>query len=417
MFDVDKIRGDFPLLSQSPQGRRLVYLDNAATTQKPAVVIEAIGRFYETCNANVHRGAYALAEAATEAYERARRRVARFLHAPGPEGIIFTRNATEAINLVAYSWGLSQLKPGDEILLTEMEHHSNLVPWHLVAARTGARIRAVPLREDYELDLEAFYRLLSARTRLVALVHVSNVLGTINPVREFVQAAHDLGALVLVDGAQAVPHMPVDVQELGVDFYAFSGHKICGPTGIGVLYGRPELLEAMPPFLGGGDMINEVWVDRSTYAELPHKFEAGTPHLAGAVGLEVALDYVEGIGLDRIGAWSRRLADRAARELSSIPGVRVYRPREGSGVVSFTLAGVHAHDLATVLDAEGVAIRAGHHCAQPLMRRLGLQATARASFYLYNTEEEVEALLEAVRKAARLFAPLVERAIRSPVQG
>ncbi len=417
MFDVDKIRGDFPLLSQSPQGRRLVYLDNAATTQKPAVVIEAIGRFYETCNANVHRGAYALAEAATEAYERARRRVARFLHAPGPEGIIFTRNATEAINLVAYSWGLSQLKPGDEILLTEMEHHSNLVPWHLVAARTGARIRAVPLREDYELDLEAFYRLLSARTRLVALVHVSNVLGTINPVREFVQAAHDLGALVLVDGAQAVPHMPVDVQELGVDFYAFSGHKICGPTGIGVLYGRPELLEAMPPFLGGGDMINEVWVDRSTYAELPHKFEAGTPHLAGAVGLEVALDYVEGIGLDRIGAWSRRLADRAARELSSIPGVRVYRPREGSGVVSFTLAGVHAHDLATVLDAEGVAIRAGHHCAQPLMRRLGLQATARASFYLYNTEEEVEALLEAVRKAARLFAPLVEKAIRSPVQG
>ncbi len=417
MFDVDKIRGDFPLLSQSPQGRRLVYLDNAATTQKPAVVIEAIGRFYETCNANVHRGAYALAEAATEAYECARRRVARFLHAPGPEGIIFTRNATEAINLVAYSWGLSQLKPGDEILLTEMEHHSNLVPWHLVAARTGARIRAVPLREDYELDLEAFYRLLSARTRLVALVHVSNVLGTINPVREFVQAAHDLGALVLVDGAQAVPHMPVDVQELGVDFYAFSGHKICGPTGIGVLYGRPELLEAMPPFLGGGDMINEVWVDRSTYAELPHKFEAGTPHLAGAVGLEVALDYVEGIGLDRIGAWSRRLADRAARELSSIPGVRVYRPREGSGVVSFTLAGVHAHDLATVLDAEGVAIRAGHHCAQPLMRRLGLQATARASFYLYNTEEEVEALLEAVRKAARLFAPLVERAIRSPVQG
>ncbi len=417
MFDVDKIRGDFPLLSQSPQGRRLVYLDNAATTQKPAVVIEAIGRFYETCNANVHRGAYALAEAATEAYERARRRVARFLHAPGPEGIIFTRNATEAINLVAYSWGLSQLKPGDEILLTEMEHHSNLVPWHLVAARTGARIRAVPLREDYELDLEAFYRLLSARTRLVALVHVSNVLGTINPVREFVQAAHDLGALVLVDGAQAVPHMPVDVQELGVDFYAFSGHKICGPTGIGVLYGRPELLEAMPPFLGGGDMINEVWVDRSTYAELPHKFEAGTPHLAGAVGLEVALDYVEGIGLDRIGAWSRRLADRAARELSSIPGVRVYRPREGSGVVSFTLAGVHAHDLATVLDAEGVAIRAGHHCAQPLMRRLGLQATARASFYLYNTEEEVEALLEAVHKAARLFAPLVERAIRSPVQG
>ncbi|MCS7155161.1 MAG: cysteine desulfurase [Bacteroidota bacterium] len=413
MLDVERIREDFPLLTHPPGGKPLAYLDNAATTQKPRSVLEAIERFYTTQNANVHRGAYALAEAATEAYERARRRVADFIGAPGPEAIIFTRNTTEAINLVAYSWGLSRLKPGDEILLTEMEHHANLVPWHLVAERTGARIRAVPLREDLQLDWDAFLQLLSPRTRIVAVTHVSNVLGTVNPISEIVRVAHACGAVVLVDGAQAVPHCRVNVRELEVDFYAFSGHKMCGPTGIGVLYGRPELLEAMPPFLGGGDMINEVWIDRSTYAELPHKFEAGTPHMAGAVGLEAAIAYLEAIGLEAIGSWSCALADRAAEALGQIPGVRVYRPKAGSGVVSFVLAGVHAHDLATVLDCEGVAVRAGHHCAQPLMRRLGLEATTRASFYFYNTDSELELLLEAVRKAAQLFSPLVERELKA----
>jgi len=404
-LDVWAVRRDFPILHQEVNGHPLVYLDNAASSQKPLRVIEAIDAYYRRYNANVHRGIHKLSEEATTAYEDARRKVARFINARTPKEVIFTRNTTESINLVAYSWGRANIREGDEILLTQMEHHSNLVPWQLLAQEKGARLRFIPVTDDGLLDLDAMDELITERTRLVSVVHMSNVLGTINPVEEIIHRAHEAGALVLLDGAQSVPHLKVDVQALDCDFLAFSGHKMCGPTGIGVLYGKRELLEAMPPFLGGGDMIREVYLERSTWNSLPWKFEAGTPSIAQGIGLGYAVDYLTEIGMDAIHAHEQEVAAYALSRLSEIPGITIYGPpvKLRGGVVSFNLEGVHPHDMATILDAEGVAIRAGHHCAQPLMRRLGVVATARASFYLYNTCEEVDALVRAVEKARQVF--------------
>ncbi len=386
-------REDFPLLAENPQW---VYLDSAATSQKPKRVLEALDRFYRTQNANVHRGAYRLAQMATEAYEEARRRLARFLGAR-PEEIVFVRNTTEALNLVAYAWGLRHLKEGDGILVTEMEHHAGLVPWHLVAGLTGARIRAIPLTEEGRLDLSGLDELLDG-AKVVSLVHMSNVLGTINPVSEIAQRAKAAGALMVVDGAQSAPHLPVDVKALGVDFFALSGHKMLGPTGAGVLYGRYEVLEGLMPFLGGGEMIREVHLDRSTYAPPPQRFEAGTPPVAEAVALGEAAAYLMEIGMERVFAHDRELLLYALGRLEEVPHLKVYGPRgeDRGGVIPFTLGRLHPHDLATLLDAEGIAVRAGHHCAQPLHRKLGLVATARASFYLYNTKEEVDRFVEAL---------------------
>ena len=404
-LDVWAVRHDFPILHQEVHGHPLVYLDNAASSQKPLRVIEAIDDYYRRYNANVHRGIHKLSEEATTAYEEARKKVARFINARSPKEVIFTRNTTESINLVAYSWGRANIREGDEILLTEMEHHSNLVPWQLLAQEKGARLRFVPITDDGLLDLDALDGLLTERTKLVSVVHMSNVLGTINPVAEIVRRAHEVGALVLLDGAQSVPHLRVDVQALDCDFLAFSGHKMCGPTGIGVLYGKRELLEAMPPFLGGGDMIREVHLERSTWNSLPWKFEAGTPSIAQGIGLGYAVDYLTEIGMEAIHAHEREVTAYALSRLSEIPGITLYGPpvKLRGGVVSFNLEGVHPHDIATILDSEGVAIRAGHHCAQPLMRRLGVVATARASFYLYNTCEEVDVLVRAVEKAKQIF--------------
>ncbi len=404
-LDVWAVRRDFPVLHQEVHGHPLVYLDNAASSQKPLRVIEAIDAYYRRYNANVHRGIHKLSEEATTAYEEARQKVARFINARSPKEVVFTRNATESINLVAYSWGRANIREGDEILLTEMEHHSNLVPWQLLAQEKGARLRFIPVTDDGLLDLDALDTLLTERTKLVSVVHMSNVLGTINPVAEIVHRAHEVGALVLLDGAQSVPHLKVDVQALDCDFLAFSGHKMCGPTGIGVLYGKREILEAMPPFLGGGDMIREVHLEWSTWNSLPWKFEAGTPSIAQGIGLGYAVDYLTEIGMEAIHAHEQEVTAYALSRLSEIPGITLYGPpaKLRGGVVSFTLEGVHPHDIATILDAEGVAIRAGHHCAQPLMRRLGVVATARASFYLYNTCEEVDALVRAVEKAKQIF--------------
>jgi cysteine desulfurase/selenocysteine lyase len=402
-MDLSALREDFPLIAKNPH---LVYLDSAATSQKPKRVIEALKRYYEELNANVHRGAYRLSVAATEAYEEARRRMARFLKAEERE-VIFVRNTTEAMNLVAYAWGLRNLKEGDEVLVTEMEHHAGLVPWHLVAGLTGARVKAIPLTEEGRLDLSALDGLLSERTRVVSLVHMSNVLGTINPVAEIAKKAKAAGALVVVDGAQSAPHLPVDVKALGADFFALSGHKMLGPTGAGVLWGRYEVLEGMMPFLGGGEMIREVFVDRSTYAPPPGRFEAGTPPIAEAIALGEAAQYLMEVGMERVYAHDRALLDYALKRLEEVPHLRVYGPQgpDRGGVIPFTLGRLHAHDLATFLDEEGIAVRAGHHCAQPLHRRLGLAATARASFYLYNTREEVDRFVEALlRIAARMSA-------------
>ncbi|MGQ9753962.1 MAG: cysteine desulfurase [Thermaceae bacterium] len=400
-MDPHLLRQDFPLIAGKSD---LVYLDSAATSQKPRVVLEALEEFYKTLNANVHRGAYGLSVAATMAYEEARKTLARFLGAQLEE-IIFVRNTTEAMNLVAYAWGLRNLKEGDEVLVTEMEHHAGLVPWHLVASYTGARIRAIPITEEGRLDLSQLDRLLSERTKVVSLVHMSNVLGTVNPVAEIAKKAKEVGALVVVDGAQSAPHMPVDVKALGVDFFALSGHKMLGPTGAGVLYGRYEVLEAMGPFLGGGEMIQEVHLDRSTYASPPQRFEAGTPPIAEAVALAKAAEYLMGIGLEVVWNHDRSLVEYALERLSEIPEVRTFGPRgpDRGGVIAFTLGRLHAHDLATALDQEGVAVRAGHHCAQPLHRRLGVAATARASFYLYNTHEEVDRFIEALKKVRDYF--------------
>lgn len=406
MIDAAAIRKDFPVLDRKINGRRLVYLDSAASSQKPRAVIEAMGRFFERHNANVHRGIYVLSEEATELYEEARRKTARFINAPEPETVIFTKNATEAINLVAYSWARHNLQPGDEIVTSPIEHHSNLVPWQLAARATGAKLRWFDVTDDGRLDLTNLDELINEKTRLVAVTQASNVLGTIVPVETIAAAARRHGAVVLVDGAQSTPHMAVDVQQLGCDFFAFSGHKMLGPTGIGVLYGRRELLEAMPPFLAGGDMISTVSLEGSEWNELPYKFEAGTPPIAEVVGLGAAVDYLTDLGMDAVTAHEQKLLNYAVPRLEEIPGLTVYGPRDvhqRAGLITFNIDDVHPHDLATVLNDEAVAIRAGHHCAQPIMDWLGVPATARASFYVYNTEEDVDRLVAALRVAKEFF--------------
>jgi cysteine desulfurase/selenocysteine lyase len=389
-----------------------VYLDNAATTQKPRQVIEALVRYYETSNANIHRGIHTLATRATEQYEDARRKVARFIGARGPEEVVFTRNATEAINLVARAWGDEHIGEGDEIVLTLMEHHSNIVPWQLLARRKGATLRYAGITDDGKLDPDELRRLIGPQTKLVAVTQMSNVLGTINPVADIAEMAHRAGALLLVDGAQSVPHLPVDVQALGADFLAFSAHKMLGPTGVGVLWARAELLEAMPPFLGGGDMIAVVRPESSTWAELPHKFEAGTPNIADVIAFGAAVDYLEGIGMSNVRRHEEELTELALERLRRVAGVRIFGPSSASergGVVSFAMEAAHPHDVATIADGYGVAIRAGHHCAQLLMRALGVPATSRASFSIYNDVDDIEALVEALEGVNRVFGEGRER--------
>lgn len=399
------LREDFPILHQQVHGHPLVYLDNAATSQKPRAVIDALRRYYEQDNANVHRGIHELSHRATVAYENARVRAARFLNAAGPEEILFTRGTTEGINLVANTWGATHLRPGDRILLTEMEHHSNLVPWQLLAARTGARLSFLPVTGDEgHLDLAQLDRLLTPEVKLFAFTHISNTLGTVNPVEELCARAHAVGALTLVDAAQSAGHRLLDVRALGCDFLAFSGHKICGPTGIGILWGRRALLEAMPPWQGGGDMISNVDFHESRWNTLPHKFEAGTPHIAGAIGLAAAMDYLDTVGRDRIWRHDQELARYAYERLSRLPGIRLFGPRTGrAAVVSFLLDDIHAHDVVTVADQFGVALRGGHHCNQPLMKKLGVTATARASFYFYNTPAEVDRLVAVLDEIRKFF--------------
>jgi cysteine desulfurase / selenocysteine lyase len=398
------IRSDFPILGRQEHGHRLVYLDNAATTQKPRQVLDAILNYYSTSNANVHRGAYGLAVAATEAYEAARAAVGRFTNAWATEGVVFTRGTTEAINLVAGSWGRANVKAGDTVVVTAMDHHSNLVPWQILCGERGATVRMVEVTADGRIDLLDFGRALEARPRVVAFPYVSNSLGTVNPAAELTRLAHAAGAVVVVDGAQGTPHLKVDVQTLGCDFYALSGHKMLGPMGSGALIAKPDLLEAMPPYHGGGEMIERVWDDHSTWNMIPHKFEGGTPNVEGAVGLAAAIAYLERIGMDKIAAHEQALARTAIERLSEIEGITVYGPKEHrAGVVPFTYGDIHPHDLATILDRDGVCIRAGHHCTQPLMRRLGVAATARASFYIYNDVDDIDALVAAVRKAGQLF--------------
>jgi cysteine desulfurase/selenocysteine lyase len=400
-------REDFPILAREVHGKPLVYLDSAASAQKPRQVLEAMENFQRTSYANIHRGAYTLSEEATAAYEGARKKVARFINARNVREVVWTRNTTESINLVANSWGGANLKVGDVVLLSEIEHHSNIVPWQLIAARTGARLAYIPVTDGGELDQEAYARLLETeRPKLVAVTQMSNVLGTLPPVREMIAQAHAVGALVLLDGAQSVPHLPVDVRALDCDFLAFSGHKMLGPSGIGVLWARRELLEAMPPFLGGGDMIREVSLHSSTWNDLPWKFEAGTPAITEAVGLGAAVDYLSALGMEQVHAHEQALTAYALERLAAVPDLTVYGPpaeRRG-GVCSFTLGDIHAHDLATILDNAGVAVRAGHHCAQPLMERYHIPATARASFYVYTTAAEIDALAEGLMQAREIFA-------------
>jgi cysteine desulfurase/selenocysteine lyase len=403
-FDVRRIRDDFPLLRQQVHGKPLVYLDNAATTQKPQAVIDALVRFYTTDNSNVHRGVHLLSGRATAAFEAARVKVQHFLHAAQSCEIIFVRGATEAINLVAQTYGRRHVQAGDEIVISAMEHHSNIVPWQMLCEEKQARLRVVPINDRGEIPLEEYARLLGPRTRLVAVVHVSNALGTINPVRQIIELAHRQGVPVLVDGAQAVPHMTVDVQELDCDFYAFSGHKVYGPTGIGVLYGKAGLLGAMPPYQGGGDMISSVTFEKTTYNTLPHKFEAGTPHVAGAIGLGAAIDYLSATGVENVARHEQELLGYATAALARVPGVRLIgTARERAGAVSFILEGVHPHDIGTILDREGIAIRTGHHCAQPVMERFGVPATARASLACYNTRDDIDVLVEGMHKVKEVF--------------
>jgi len=405
-LDLARIRADFPILAREVRpGVPLVYLDSTATSQKPLSVLEAMDTYYRRSNANVHRGIHALAEEATALYEGARGRVAKFIRARSTREIIFTRNTTEAINLVAYSWGRANVRAGDAVVITEMEHHSNIVPWQMLAAEKGATLKVIPISDDGELDLAAFEAILRQSPKIVCLAHMSNVLGTINPVTEIAAKAHAAGALVLVDGAQSVPHFPVDVQALGVDFLAFSAHKMCGPTGIGILWARQELLEAMPPFLGGGDMIKRVYLHEFKANELPHKFEAGTPAIAEAVGFGAAVDYLAAVGMEAIHAHEQEIIAYALERLEEVPGVKVYGPsaEKKGGVAAFSLDGAHPHDVAQVLDRYGIAIRAGHHCAMPLHDRLNLPATSRASFYLYNTHEEVDQLIEGLYKVKKMF--------------
>jgi len=403
-LDAERLRREFPILQQRVGGKPLVYLDNAATTQKPRAVIDAVARFYAEDYANIHRGVYALSERATQAYEAARTRVRRFINAGDDREIIFVRGTTEAINLLAYSFSRLRVQAGDEIVISAMEHHSNLVPWQIACAERGAVLRVAPINDDGELLLDEYERLLRPRTRLVAIAHVSNALGTVNPVRAIVARAHDAGIPVLIDGAQAVPHLPVDVQALDCDFYAFSGHKLYGPSGIGVLYGKAALLDAMPPYQSGGDMISAVAFEKTNYNRIPYKFEAGTPHIAGAVGLGAALDYVEAIGIERITAYEADLLAYATMRLSETARLRwIGTARQKACVLSFVLDGMHPHDVATVLDHEGVAVRAGHHCAQPLMRRFGVPGTVRASLALYNTREEIDVLVTGLERALEIL--------------
>src|SRR5438874_5214637 len=407
MFDPKVVRKDFPILERRVHGDKpLVWLDNASTTQKPRRVIESLVDFYEHHNSNVHRGVYALAEEATELYEGARAKIAAFIGAAGKHEIVFTRSATESLNLVANAWGRANLKPGDKVVVTEMEHHSNLIPWQLVTQATGAQIVPWPITDEGFLDLEAMPRVLDG-AKIVCVSQMSNVLGTINPIRRVADAAHAVGALVLVDGAQGVPHLITDVAEMDADFLAFSGHKMLGPTGSGGLWARAELLEAMPPFLGGGEMILEVWIDHATYNEIPYKFEAGTPNIAQSIGLGAAVDYLNDLGMEDVRAHEIEIVSYALEELQKIDGLKVFGPADPTkrgGVVSFWMEDLHPHDLATIVDTEGLAIRAGHHCAQPLMRVLGVPATSRASFYVYNTNDDVDALVAALGKARETFA-------------
>ena len=403
-WDVERIRKDFPILSQEVHGRPLVYLDNAATTQKPHAVIEALERYYAADNANVHRGVHLLSERATQAYEAARSRIRRFLNAAEDREIVFVRGTTEAINLVAQTYGRRMVGPGDEILITALEHHSNIVPWQMLCEEKGAALRVAPIDDAGEVDLDAYERLLGPRTRLVAIAHCSNALGTVLPIDRMIEAAHRQGVPVLVDGAQAMAHVPVDVQALGCDFYAFSGHKVYGPTGIGALYGKAALLESMPPFQGGGDMIKAVTFEKTVYNDLPYKFEAGTPNIAGAIGLGAALEYLDGLGRDRAAAYEHDLLAYGTERLSAIPGVRLIgTAREKASVLSFVMEGAHAHDVGTILDREGIAVRTGHHCAMPVMTRFGLAATTRASVALYNTREELDALCAGLGKVREIF--------------
>jgi cysteine desulfurase/selenocysteine lyase len=403
-YDVERVRRDFPILSTTVNGHPLVYLDSAASAQRPLQVLRAVEDYETHSHANVHRGVHALSQAATAAYEGARERVRRFINAGSTREIIFTRGTTEAINLVAQAWARNRLHAGDEILITALEHHANIVPWQMVCEQTGCTLKVAPINRRGELEFEAFLKLLGPRTRLVAVAHVSNALGTILPVERIVAAAHAAGALVLIDGAQAVPHARVDVRALGADFYTFSGHKLYAPTGIGVLYGRQELLTAMPPWQGGGDMILTVSFEKSTYNDLPWKFEAGTPNMSGAVGLAAAMDYIESLGIDAIAAHEAHLLELATAALTNIPGIELIgTAAHKAAVLSFTMKGVHAHDLGTILDSQGVAVRTGHHCAMPVMTFFGVPATARASFGCYNTEGEVAALVSALRKAREVF--------------
>jgi len=404
-FDVARVRRDFPILNQQVHGKPLVYLDNAATSQKPQVVIDTLTRYYTTENSNVHRGVHTLSQQATEEYEGVRTKVRQFINAADDREIIYVRGTTEGINLVAHSYGRQNVGPGDEIIISAMEHHSNIVPWQVLCQEKGARLRIIPINDAGELLLEEYGRLLGPRTKLVSVVHVSNVLGTINPIAQIVEMAHGRGVPVLVDGAQAAPHMPLDVCKLGCDFYAFSGHKLYGPTGIGILYGRAELLEAMPPYQIGSDMIRSVTFEKTLYNTLPYKFEAGTPNIADAIGLGAAIDYVSNMGMDRIATYEHELLKYGTKRLSEISGLRITgTAQEKAGVLSFVMDCAHPHDIGTILDTEGIAIRTGHHCAQPLMERLGVAATARASLAFYNTPEEIDALVKGIDRVIEVFS-------------
>ncbi|MFG6096889.1 SufS family cysteine desulfurase [Leptothoe sp. ISB3NOV94-8A] len=411
---ADEVRSDFPILDQTVNGKPLIYFDNAATSQKPKVVLNALVDYYHQDNANVHRGVHTLSARATAAYEGTRDKVAAFINASSRDEIVFTRNASEAINLVAYAWGLSNLKAGDEVILSVMEHHSNLVPWQLVAERTGAVLKHVQLTDTQEFDFEHFKGLLCDRTRLVAINHISNTLGCINPVEDVIKLAHGQGAKVLIDACQSVPHMPVDVQSLDCDWLVASGHKMCGPTGAGFLYGKLDILNAMPPFLGGGEMIQDVYLDHSTYAELPHKFEAGTPAIAEVIMLGAAVDYLTGIGMDRIAQYEHELTRYLYERLADVPKIKLYGPKpkaDGSGraaIATFTVENLHAQDLSTFLDQTGIAIRSGHHCTQPLHRFLGNDSTARASLYFYNTYDEIDSFVTALKDTIEFFGNIFD---------
>ena len=404
-INVEKLRKDFPILNRKINGKPLIYFDNAASSQKPKQVVEAMVDYYYNHHANVHRGAHTLSVEATQMYEQAREKVAGFLNAPENESVIFTRNTTEAMNLFAYSWGRNKLIAGDEIIIDHAEHHANVVPWHLIAKETGIKIRAIRLKDDYRLDLDHFESLLNEKTKIVSIAQMSNVLGTINPIKYIADKAHEFGALMIVDGAQAAPHLKVDVQDLGADFYAISGHKMLAPTGVGAFWGKAELLRSMPPFLGGGEMIRKVSIETSNYADIPMRFEAGTPNIAEAIGLGAAVDYLNNVGMDNVLEHDRSLTNYALGKLKKLKAIKLYGPEgdDRGGIISFNIEGVHPHDVATALDSEGIAVRAGHHCAQPLMKALNIQSTARASFYFYNNRSEVDKFVEVLEKTRDFF--------------